>query len=90
MLKFEHCIKPESIDIVLDVGGDPRTWVIRPQLTKKIDCLNVNHSTWDASDYPSHRINIIEEDGCAIEHTDKSYNIVYSNSVIEHVGDSEA
>jgi len=90
MLQFEQTIEPKSSEVVLDVGGDPRTWIIRPQLTQRVDCLNVKPSKWEESKFPTHKINTIVGDGCDLEHNDGSYDIVYSNSVIEHVGDWDA
>ena len=89
MLKFEQIIDPQAGDAVLDVGGFPRTWIARPQTTRRIDCLNVHPIEWDAAAHPDHRITTTVGDGCALEHGDQSYEIVFSNSVIEHVGDWE-
>lgn len=70
---------------VLDVGGAPETWNlldIRPRVT----LLNTPRTreelaaakTWVAGD------------GRCLPFRDRSFDIVFSNSVIEHVGDSES
>jgi len=89
MAQFEATIQPSTEDLVLDVGGYPKTWTSRPQLPKRIDCLNVHPVTWDAGTHPNHNITTTMGDGCALPYEDGSYDIVFSNSVIEHVGDWE-
>ena len=90
MLQFEKIIKPSMEDVVLDVGGYPITWAPRPQLTSRVDCINTHPVKWASDSYPEHRINPLVGDGCALEFEDKSYSILFSNSVIEHVGDWES
>ena len=87
MVKFEQLIRPHADMIVLDVGGYPATWTTRPQLPNRIDCLNVHPVSWNDSSSPDHRITTCVGDGCALEFADESYDILFSNSVIEHVGD---
>src|SRR5690625_6167879 len=84
---FESIIQPDEEDLVLDVGGYPATWTSRPQLTKRIDCLNLHTLSWDPSAEPDYRITTSIGDGCELSYEDASYDIVFSNSVIEHVGD---
>lgn len=89
MAKFEALIKPRPEDSVLDVGGFPATWTTRPQLVKTIDCINIHSVDWSGDDYPNHQITTSIGDGCSLNYGDRSYDIVFSNSVIEHVGDFE-
>lgn len=89
MEKFESIINPSISDTLLDVGGYPNTWTARPQRTKRIDCLNIHDVHWEALDYPNHQINTVIGDGCSLEYNDNSFDILFSNSVIEHVGDWE-
>lgn len=97
MLLFEEMIDPQQQDVLLDVGGHPSTWVNRPQITKRIDCLNLHRIQWPTeteSEYlpnptdaaNEYRITTIPGDGCALNYSDESYDILFSNSVIEHVG----
>jgi hypothetical protein len=89
MAQFEAIIQPGADELVLDVGGYPGTWTPQRQLTKRIDCLNLHPVSWDALGHPNHRIRTIVGDGCALDQNNGSYDILFSNSVIEHVGDWE-
>jgi hypothetical protein len=89
MAQFEGIVRPSTDELLLDVGGYPKTWTTRPQIARRIDCVNLDTSPWDATQYPDHRITFAHGDGCALAHKDGEYDIVFSNSVIEHVGDWE-
>jgi SAM-dependent methyltransferase len=69
---------------ILDVGGSPDTWrdlPVRPQVT----LANIPMSIGEAeNDLPW-----IAADGCALPFRDRSFDLVFSNSVIEHVGAGE-
>ena len=86
---FLKVVKPSSSDILLDVGGYPGTWISQPQPVKQIDTLNVHQVEWDSKDFPNHNIRTLVGDGCSLVMPDKSYDIGFSNSVIEHVGSWE-
>jgi hypothetical protein len=89
--QYREALRPSPEDRVLDVGGYPHTWTSTPQDVALIECLNLRVYPWpEEKDFPDHRIKIIEGDGCAMPYADNSYPIVFSNSVIEHVGDFEA
>jgi SAM-dependent methyltransferase len=65
---------------ILDIGGSPSTWSglpVQPQVT----LLNIPMSLSDDSS-----ARWVVGDGCALPFADHSYDIVFSNSVIEHVG----
>ena len=80
-------IRPQAHEWMLDIGGYPGNWTEPPQTLRQIDCLNVHLVEWEPGNHPSHRIEALVGDGCALEYPDHSYDIAYSNSVIEHVGD---
>lgn len=79
MACFSRNFKLNSATRVLDVGGEPFNWTLlsfRPSLV----IVNLD---------PTHRPTVV----CDARHLpfkDKSFDIVYSNSVIEHVGDWKA
>ncbi len=56
---------------------------------QRIDILNIHEIGFDSDEYPDHAISTLVGDGCALEFDDGSYDIVFSNSVIEHVGSWE-
>ena len=70
---------------VLDVGGTPETWdmlAVRPQVTllntPRTRAELAGASWWVAGD------------GRALPFRDGAFDVVFSNSVIEHVGDAES
>ncbi|MCB0764428.1 MAG: methyltransferase domain-containing protein [Flavobacteriales bacterium] len=89
--QFRAALQPVASDRVLDLGGYPHTWTGTPQEVALIECLNLKVYPWpEEKDFPEHRIKIIEGNACDLPYPDASYPIVFSNSVIEHVGEYEA
>lgn len=84
---FLQKLKPSAEWRMLDVGGYPSFWTQRAQPVGQIVCLNVHEVAWDGKAFPSHRIETMVGDGCRLPFPDGSFDIVFSNSVIEHVGD---
>lgn len=82
-------MRPGPKDRLLDVGGYPKNWTTRPQLVQRIDCLNIDRINWDGSKHPNHKITTSVGNGCSLKYDDGSYDILFSNSVIEHVGNWE-
>jgi len=83
---FVEAIPLSLTDQLLDVGGYPHFWTHHPRLVGKIDTLNVHEVEWNAAEAPEHNISTLLGDGCCLAFADGSYDIVFSNSVIEHVG----
>ena len=86
---FLRLLKPQPSDILLDVGGYPGFWTSHPQPVKRVDSLNLHEVAWDSQSAPDHDIRTLVGDGCSLAMPDKSYDIGFSNSVIEHVGSWE-
>jgi hypothetical protein len=86
---FCRLLEPGSSDTLLDVGGYPGFWTSHPQRVARIDSLNVHEVSWTGRDAPNHEIRTLVGDGCSLPMSDKSYDIGFSNSVIEHVGSWE-
>lgn len=86
---FLKRLKPEPTDTLLDVGGYPWFWLSHAQTVKRIDTLNVHEVAWTDKETPHQNIHTMVGDGCALALADQSYDIGFSNSVIEHVGSWE-
>ena len=83
---FLKTLQPKSTDTLLDVGGRPAFWTNHPQPVARIDSLNIQDVPFHPADAPSHRIRTLVGDGCALGMPDRTYDVGFSNSVIEHVG----
>jgi hypothetical protein len=83
---FVETIAPTPNDIMLDVGGYPSIWSTRSPMVKQVDCLNIHPVEWSEETAPQHHISTVTGDGCALQYGDRSYDVLFSNSVIEHVG----
>ncbi len=82
---FLRFIKPDPLDTVLDVGGHPGTWALSSIDVARVDILNIHEIPWTSGASRLH-LRTLVGDGCSLAIADNSYNIGFSNSVIEHVG----
>jgi len=85
MRRFERELKPKSTDRVLDIGGGCFNWQF-VQTPLHVTLLNLYRCPIDAEapvDFES-----VEGDATCMNYDDKSFEIGFSNSVIEHVGGS--
>jgi SAM-dependent methyltransferase len=85
MLSFVALMNPTEGMSVLDLGGQPMIWDSVPM---RLDIVILNKPGAAVKDYSSHH-NIRYEDGDACAVTgfgERSFDCVFSNSVIEHVG----
>jgi hypothetical protein len=87
--RFTKLMNVAGTERVLDIGGCPGDWIGRSDLVGSVDLLNlaVNPVSQDPG---TPVLRSLKGDGCALEFPDRSYDIVYSNSVIEHVGNWDA
>jgi hypothetical protein len=80
--------QPKADTTILDVGGYSGFWK-NAGTSARIVILRPEGPEQLPADCPPN-ISSIQGDGCALsEHADKSFDIVFSNSVIEHVGGME-
>lgn len=87
---FTAALSPSTTDSILDIGGYPDNWLQHERVANRVDILNLTKTEYEPSDSPSHQIETVAGDGTALAYDDDSYEIVFSNSVIEHVGDWQA
>lgn len=88
--RFLERIQPQPHERILDVGGYAETWVPHAPCAKSIDLINLHEAPVTEAQAGSHGLTALVGDGTGLDFPDASYDIVFSNSVIEHVGDVEA
>ena len=69
---------------VLDVGGTPDNWTLAP-VRPRLTFLNLPRAREAAPE----GLDWVDGDGCALPFGDGSFDVVFSNSVIEHLGTPE-
>jgi hypothetical protein len=75
---------------VLDLGGTPEIWLHSFIPGLKITILNLPGNLKVAADPQQHHFDYQEGDACNLANIpDRSFDLVFSNSVIEHVGGPE-
>ena len=87
MRQFESLFRLSPETRILDVGGTPHNWQyvsVRPRVT----LLNNERDAGPRSEVPSDMAYVVG-DARALPFESGSFDIVYSNSVIEHVGGEE-
>lgn len=72
---------------VIDLGGDPDEWLQSPKRPKTVHVLNIEPLERDVPDWMQFDFG----DACALPEriASRRYDLVYSNSVLEHVGGHE-
>ena len=75
---------------ILDVGGTPEIWSLLP-LPEAARVVLLNMPRADAMrESAAAGLEYVHGDGCQLPFADQSFDIVFSNSVIEHVGGRDA
>jgi Methyltransferase domain len=85
MLRFAAELRVTPSTRILDIGGTPECWNLLPA-RPRITLLN----TPRAKDDLAGAAEWVAGDGRALPFRDRAFDIVFSNSVIEHVGDPES
>jgi len=67
-------------DRIIDVGGYPGNWGLI-DVTPNVLLVNIEDENWEQG-----RFKKVKGDGRSLSYADNSFDIAYSNSVIEHVG----
>lgn len=86
MAHFEKRMKLTGREVILDVGGDTTNWHLT-QEQPKVFLFNLNIPE-DAKD--DARFKWVHGDATGLPYRDGEFELLFSNSVIEHVGDFEA
>ena len=84
MRRFEERFGVTAATRILDIGGTAYNWRFlraRPQVT----LVNLPR---DVAPPPAPNLRFVVGDGCRLPFRDHCFDIVFSNSVIEHVGDA--
>ncbi len=75
---------------ILDVGGTPEIWALLPMPeASRVVLLNMPRAG-ESRKSTAARLEYVHGDGCHLPFADQAFDIVFSNSVIEHVGGPDA
>lgn len=85
MRNFLSKFRPDAGTRILDVGGTLNTWETLP-IRSEVTLVNLRF--YENPPSSQSRFKLVEGDACEMEF-DHRFDIVFSNSVIEHVGDFE-
>lgn len=88
MRDFVRQMAPREMMSVLDVGGQPEIWRADELPPLDITILNLP-GVAGRDEQRKHQLRYVEGDGCDSGFADDSFECVFSNSVIEHVGNAE-
>jgi hypothetical protein len=87
MRRFLRAFPDAGRSRILDVGGTAEIWELTPGAAGRVFLLNMPRA---AAEKESATAEVIYGDGCRLPFADAAFDIVFSNSVIEHVGDGDA
>jgi hypothetical protein len=83
MERFVRELRITAETTVLDVGGTPETWEVLP-VKPRVTILNTPRTVDELASAKSW----VAGDGRMLPFRDAAFDVVFSNSVIEHVGDA--
>jgi hypothetical protein len=83
MQRFARALAITAETRILDIGGTPDCWQLLPQ-RPRVTLLNTPRAGAELAGTSAW----VAGDGCSLPFRDAAFDIVFSNSVIEHVGDA--
>jgi hypothetical protein len=87
--RFERWITPKDHEKLLDLGGYPMNWFGKGRVIGEVHVVNLGLAEFANPPDGSPVIRAINGDARCLDMEDDQYDIVFSNSVIEHVGSLE-
>jgi SAM-dependent methyltransferase len=84
MRRFAAELQVNGATRILDIGGTPEYWSLLPE-RPRVTLLNTPRARADVGD-----TEWVAGDGRSLPFRDGAFDVVFSNSVIEHVGDAES
>ncbi len=85
--RFLQALSPQAEERILDVGGYPGDWQ-GVAIESRLTILNIHEISIAAKGHED-RYEFVVGDGTKLIYADKTFDIVFSNSVIEHLGTTE-
>jgi hypothetical protein len=85
MRRLRSVVAPQPGETLLDVGGVASFWS-DSGIQSHVTLLNLPGTLDLSAARPTPGISLLEGDGCALPFADRSFDVVFSNSAIEHVG----
>ena len=86
MYRFIEALRPTAETTLLDVGGTPYNWEL---IGARFPITLLNLEPLEA-DGPGGHYTVVQGSGTRLGFADRSFDIAFSNSVIEHVGPLDA
>jgi hypothetical protein len=85
MKRFYATLRPTSRTRLLDIGGDPHTWLFESRSCEPVPVTLVNLHFPNPAAFNNSRFTAVHGDATNIPFENQSFDIAYSNSVIEHM-----
>lgn len=89
MRRFYAIFRPTSQTRLLDIGGDPYTWIFESRSREPVPITLVNLQFPNPAAFNNSRFTAVEGNATDLPFGNQSFDIAYSNSVIEHLTTKE-
>jgi SAM-dependent methyltransferase len=86
MRRFLEQIAPRTTESILDLGGTLGSWLPYLPVARRLVLLNVPPLPALEEKHREMGIEVVAGDACSLPYHDREFDVVFSNSVIEHVG----